>query len=87
MIPPKNCINAPGQSVTDFVAGSGDALSFGLTNWIRGQMGTNDFVNHSSGSYTAGEVGGVALTTAIGGAAGAEAATANAGEAGFEFSH
>jgi hypothetical protein len=37
--------------------------------------------------YTAGEWSGVALDAAIGGAAGLEAAGANAGKAGFEFSH
>ena len=77
---PKNCINAPGQPVIDFIAGAGDTLSFGLTNWVRDQMGTNDFVNQSAGTYAAGEAGGVALSIGIGGAAGAEAATANAGK-------
>jgi RHS repeat-associated protein len=88
--PPTNgscSVNAPGQTGIDFIAGAGDTLSFGATNWIRDQMGTNDFVNHNSGFYTAGEAGGVALSIGIAGAVGAEAATANAGKAGFEFSH
>ncbi len=73
------------QGVVDFSAGFGDTLSFGLTNWARNQMGTNGAVNKCSGYYTAGEVAGVAVDTAIGGAAGWEAAGAKG--AGKEFSH
>lgn len=75
------------QPIVDFVSGASDTLSFGLTNWVRNQMGTNDLVNKCSGSYLGGELTGVGLSTAIGGAAGAGAAEANAGKAGFEFSH
>jgi RHS repeat-associated protein len=75
------------QGVVDYSAGLGDTLSFGLTNQIRNATGTNGVVNKCSGAYTAGQVSAVALDVAIGGAAGLEAAEANAGEAGYEFSH
>jgi hypothetical protein len=75
------------QGVVDYSAGFGDTLSFGITNQIRNGMGTNGVVDKCSGAYTAGQVSGVALDAAIGGAAGLEAAEANAGKAGFEFSH
>jgi hypothetical protein len=75
------------QGVVDYSAGFGDTFSFGLTNAIRNEMGTNGVVDKCSKSYTAGEWSGVALDAAIGGAAGLEAAGANAGKAGFEFSH
>jgi hypothetical protein len=73
------------QGMVDFSAGMGDTLSFGLTNMTRDAMGTNDAVNKCSGSYLGGEVAGVALDTAIGGAAGLEAAGTRG--AGKEFSH
>ena len=44
-------------------------------------------MNKCSGWHTFGTVSGIALSTAIGGAAGAEAVEANAGREGFEFSH
>ncbi len=75
------------QGVVDFSAGFGDTLSFNLTNYVRDQMGTNGVVDKCSKTYTAGQVSGIALTTALGGAAGLEAAGARAGEAGYEFSH
>ena len=75
------------QGVVDYSAGFGDTLSFGLTNAIRNGMGTNGVVNKCSNSYSAGQWSGVALDAALGGAAGLEAAGANAGKAGFEFSH
>jgi RHS repeat-associated protein len=73
------------QGVVDFAAGFGDTVSFGLTDWTRDQLGTNDVVNHCSRSYTAGQVAGVALDVAAGGAAGLEAAGVRG--AGKEFSH
>lgn len=60
-------------------------MSFGLTDWTRDQLGTNDVVDHCSRSYTAGQVAGVALDVAAGGAAGLEAAGVRG--AGKEFSH
>ena len=68
-------------------AGFGDTLSFGVTNYIRNQKGTNGVVDKCSGAYMAGQVSGIGLATAIGGAAGWEAAGARAGEKGYEFSH
>lgn len=73
------------QGVVDFAAGFGDTLSFGLTNMLRDAMGTNGNVNQCSASYTGGVVAGAALSVAIGGAAGLEAAGAKG--AGKEFSH
>ena len=73
------------QSVVDFSAGFGDTLSFGATNWARNQLGTNGAVDKCSNSYLGGEIAGIALDTAIGGAAGWEAAGARG--AGKEFSH
>ncbi|WP_150118990.1 RHS repeat-associated core domain-containing protein [Massilia sp. NR 4-1] len=73
------------QPVVDFAAGFGDTLSFGLTDWVRDQMGTNGAVDKCSMSYTGGEVAGVALSTAMGGAAGLRAAGTRG--AGKEFSH
>ena len=73
------------QGVADFSAGFGDTLSFGLTNWVRNQMGTNGVVDKCSGYYTAGEIAGVAVDTVIGGAAGWEAAGVRG--PGNEFSH
>ncbi len=75
------------QGAVDYSAGFGDTLSFGITNQIRNGMGTNGVVDKCSNAYTAGQVSGIALDAAIGGAAGLEAAEANAGKAGFEFSH
>jgi type VI secretion system Hcp family effector len=39
------------QWVVDTVAGFGDGISFGLTDWLRTKMGTNVVVNHNSPSY------------------------------------
>jgi RHS repeat-associated protein len=75
------------QGIVDYSAGLGDTLSFNLTSYIRDKMGTNGVVNKCSKAYTGGQVSGVVLATAIGGAAGLEAAGARAGEAGYEFSH
>nr|MDQ3040091.1 RHS repeat-associated core domain-containing protein [Pseudomonadota bacterium] len=57
------------QGLVDGVAGFGDALSFGGSRYIRSQVGIGS-VDYSSGSYTAGEVAGVAYGTAIGGVGG-----------------
>lgn len=75
------------QGVVDFSAGWGDMISFGITNQIRNVMGTNGVVNRCSAAYTGGEAFGFVNMIAVGGAFGAEAAEANAGRAGFEFSH
>jgi RHS repeat-associated protein len=73
--------------VVDYSAGFGDTLSFGLTNYIRNQEGTNGVVDKCSGAYTAGQISGIGVATALGGAAGWEASGARAGEEGYEFSH
>ena len=75
------------NNLGDFSAGAGSVLSFGLTDVINDATGASSVVNKCSGWHTAGTVAGIALTTAIGGAAGAEAAEANVGREGFEFSH
>jgi RHS repeat-associated protein len=43
------------QDAANFSAGFGDSLTFGLTDWIRDQMGTNDVVDKCSGAYKWGE--------------------------------
>jgi len=48
------------QPVVDAAAGFGDALSFGFTDWVRDQMGTNDAVDKCSGAYTGGKYAGYA---------------------------
>ncbi|HEX2050194.1 MAG TPA: RHS repeat-associated core domain-containing protein [Actinomycetota bacterium] len=53
------------DEVGNFAAGWGDAASFGITYWIRDQMGTNDVIDTSSGWYKGGFVGGVANVAAI----------------------
>jgi hypothetical protein len=69
----------------NFTAGFGDTLTWGVTNAIRDQMGTNDVVNRCSGMYSAGEWTGVGASTVIGGAGGWKAAGQKA--LGKEFSH
>jgi RHS repeat-associated protein len=68
-----------------FSAGVGDNLSFGLTSQVRDAMGTNDVVDTSSSTYSAGQGTGIAISTATGLAGGLKAAGAKA--AGKEFSH
>jgi RHS repeat-associated protein len=75
------------QNLSDFSAGFGDTLTFGLTQKVRQWMGTDDVVNKCSGFYTGGQIAGIGTSIALGGALGAEAAEANAGREGFEFSH
>lgn len=73
------------QGLSDFSAGFGDTLTFGLTGKIRQWMGVDYVVNRCSGFYTAGEVAGVAHSIALGAAGGLRAAGTRA--AGREFSH
>jgi hypothetical protein len=54
------------ENLSNFAAGFGDSLTFGLTDWIREQMGINDVVDKCSGFYKAGEyveVGGEIVLT------------------------
>ena len=43
------------ENLSNFAAGFGDSLTFGLTDWIREQMGINDVVDKCSGWYKGGE--------------------------------
>jgi len=70
-----------------FSNGAASVLTFGVTDKINNALGNSQFVNKCSGWHTLGTVTGIGLSTAIGGALGAEAAEANAGEQVFEFSH
>ncbi len=54
------------QWVVDAVAGFGDSLSFGLTDWIREKMGTNNVVNHYSEDYLSADIVGNILPMAAG---------------------
>jgi RHS repeat-associated protein len=56
------------QPVVDFSAGFGDTMSFGLTNWVRNQMGKNSFVNKCSRSYYGGNLAGIGWGLALSGA-------------------
>jgi len=73
------------QGVVDFSAGFGDTLSFGATNWVRNQMGTNGAVDKCSGAYSAGEWAGIGHNIALGGAIGWRLAGVKG--SGKEFSH
>jgi hypothetical protein len=71
------------QDAANVSAGFGDTISFGLTNWIRDQMGTNSAVDKCSGTYTAGEIGGYAwfaATTWTGGLSGGSSSVFWSGE-------
>jgi hypothetical protein len=61
----------------------GDELTFGLTDWLRDQMNTNDKVGKCSKSYSYGKYAGSAVGIAAGGAGaarvGAEIAIAKKG--------
>ena len=56
------------QGLVDFSAGFGDTISFGLTDWVRDQMGTNSAVNKCSGEYSGGEWAGIGWGFAFGSA-------------------
>ena len=67
-----------------FTFGSASRLNDGIAGLFGGPAVP---VNRCGWAHKAGTIAGVAATTALGGAAGAEAAEANAGTKGFEFSH
>jgi RHS repeat-associated protein len=80
----------PLKGLSDFSAGAGDWLSFGLTDLARDWQGTNSVVNKASGSYVSGVVVGAAIQSTItaGGSAAARAVDAGKqswiyGKAGF----
>ncbi len=56
------------QSLSDFSAGFGDTISFGLTRKFRQWQGYDDVVDTDSGAYTVGEYSGYAWDIAAGGA-------------------
>jgi RHS repeat-associated protein len=62
------------QQVSDFLAGNGDALTFGATRTIRGWIGGNDAVNFCSGWYSAGQYAGYGEMAALSVAGGWRAA-------------
>ncbi len=53
--------------ISDFFAGTGDMLSFGITNRVREWWGLNAYVNRTSGFYRTGEVAGFGLGIIAGG--------------------
>jgi RHS repeat-associated protein len=73
--------------VSDFFAGMGSVLSFGLTDWINDATGASSVVNRGSGWFTAGQLTGLGVSTVIGGAVGGGRALALRGMPGAEFSH
>ncbi|MBI9074557.1 MAG: RHS domain-containing protein [Desulfatibacillum sp.] len=77
------------EDVSNFSAGFGDLISFGLTSAIRDNIDEKiwgfESVDKDSGAYLAGEVSGIAFSMSSGFAGGAKAAGA-AGR-GLEFSH
>jgi len=73
------------DDATNFVAGMGDNLTFGGTNWLRGKLGWNSQVNRCSIAYKGGEWAGTGLSLAIGVAGGVKAAGVKT--LGKEFSH
>jgi hypothetical protein len=68
-----------------------DSLTFGSASRLNDASaqaaGQTTPVNRCGWVHRAGTVAGIAFTTAVGGALGAEAAEANAGKEGYEFSH
>jgi RHS repeat-associated protein len=74
-----------GYDAADVAAGFGDTISFGLTDWVRDKMGTNNVVNKCSSMYDFGEWFGIAYGFAAGGAAGLRSAGRKV--VGKEFSH
>jgi RHS repeat-associated protein len=73
------------DDLSNFSAGFGDTISFGITGKIRRLLGYDDVVDKCSGWYKGGEWAGVAHSIALGAAGGLRAA----GTKGFakEFSH
>jgi len=54
------------KKASDFSAGAGDFLSFGLTEKARQHLGSDNVVDKQSGAYTAGLVTGIGITAAGG---------------------
>jgi hypothetical protein len=64
-----------------------DALTFGSASRLNNALGAGNYVNRCGISHKLGSAAGIVASVAFGGALGAEAAGANAGKKGFEFSH
>jgi len=79
-VPPYNY-----DSWSDFGAGFGDNVTFGLTGLARKALGSDTFVDRCGGAYSVGQWAGVAWSVAFGSTAGATAAGTRG--AGREFSH
>ncbi len=62
------------DDLSNFSAGFGDTISFGLTKWIRKKLDIDDVVDYCSGFYTAGKWTGYAWEVATAGASIARAA-------------
>ncbi len=61
--------NEYGQSeFINAVAGFGDFLTFGATDWVRDQIGGNENVNRCAGAYHVGEAFGLGAGVVLGGA-------------------
>ena len=56
------------QPFVDIVAGFGDDLSFGATDWVRDQLGSNGVVDRCSANYLSGTYVGTAFGLGLGGA-------------------
>lgn len=52
-------------NVSNFAAGAGDSLTFGITVLIRDAIGTNDVVNKCSGAYKNGELAEIGAVIAL----------------------
>lgn len=79
------CNGMINQNIVDALAGFGDTISFGVTDYVRGLGGWNTHVDQGSSAYTAGVASGIVYSTVAGGAFGLRAA-GTAGK-GLEFSH
>lgn len=73
------------QDFVNYSAGFGDALTFGLTDWVREELGSNGVVDKCSGLYNAGETTGIVLPFLTGIGGGIKAAGSKG--VGLEFSH
>ena len=67
--------NSLAQGTGDAIVGFGDTISFGMTEWVRGEQGLENTVDASSTAYTAGEWTGYGWFAATGAAGVGRAAT------------
>ncbi len=71
------------HDASQFSAGAGDALSFGITTAVNRATGADSVVNHCSGLFSAGKWTGTAIGVAFGAAQLGRTAAYQAGEAGL----